>query len=80
MSVNFLIEPLLQMGQIGIRLTQSGMMMPHSCVSGFMFAHPKARYFSLGKIDSEQLTDYARRRGIPVSLMKRYLQSSLIKR
>ncbi len=79
-SVNFLIEPLLQMGQIGIRLTQSGMMMPHSSVSGFMFAHPKARYFSLGKIDTEQLTDYARRRGIPVSLMKRYLQSSLIKR
>lgn len=79
-SVNFLIEPLLQMSQIGIRLTQSGMMIPHSSVSGFMFAHPQARYFSLGKIDGEQLADYARRRGIPVTLMKRYLQSSLIKR
>ncbi len=79
-SINFLIEPLLEMSQIGIRLTQSGMMMPHSSVSGFMFAHPQAHYFSLGKIDNEQLTDYARRRGIPVTLMKRYLQSSLLKR
>ena len=45
-----------------------------------MFAHPQAHYFELGKIDEEQLRDYARRRGIPVELMRRYLQSSLIKK
>ena len=45
-----------------------------------MFAHPRARYFDLGKIDEEQLCDYARRRGIRVELMRRYLQSSLIKK
>jgi hypothetical protein len=48
-------------------------------VSGFMFAHPQARYFDLGKIGEDQLRDYARRRNIPVELMRRFLQSSLIK-
>lgn len=79
-SVNFELDELLHMSQIGIRLTESGMMMPHSSVSGFMFAHPQAHYFDLGKIDEEQLCDYARRRGIPVVLMRRYLQNSLIKK
>ncbi len=44
-----------------------------------MFAHPMARYFELGKIGDDQLRDYARRRGVPVELMKRFLQSSLLK-
>lgn len=79
-SVNFELDRLLTMSQIGIRLTESGMMIPHSSVSGLMFAHPQAHYFDLGKIDEEQLRDYARRRGIPVELMRRYLQSSLIKK
>ncbi len=79
-SVNFELDRLLTMSQIGIRLTESGMMTPHSSVSGLMFAHPQAHYFDLGKIDEEQLRDYARRRGIPVELMRRYLQSSLIKK
>ena len=79
-SVNFELDQLLTMSQIGMRLTESGMMMPHSSVSGLMFAHPQAHYFDLGKIDEEQLRDYARRRGIPVELMRRYLQSSLIKK
>ena len=55
------------------------MMTPHASVSGLMFAHPMARYFELGKIGDDQLRDYARRRGIPVELMKRFLQSSLLK-
>lgn len=79
-SVNFELDQLLTMSQIGIRLTESGMMTPHSSVSGLMFAHPQAHYFDLGKIDEEQLRDYALRRGIPVELMRRYLQSSLIKK
>ena len=79
-SVNFTLDRLLDMGEIGIRLTEIGMMTPHASVSGFMFAHPQARYFDLGKIDEEQLCDYARRRGVPVELMRRYLLSSLWKR
>ena len=68
------------MKQVGIRLTETGMMTPHSCVSGLMFAHPKAQYFELGKIGEDQLRDYAHRRGVPVELMRRFLQSSLLKR
>ena len=79
-SANFLIDQLLDMKQAGIRLTETGMMTPHASVSGFMFAHPKARYFELGKIGDDQLRDYARRRGVPVELMRRFLQSSLIKK
>ena len=78
-SANFLIDQLLDMKQVGIRLTESGMMTPHASVSGLMFAHPMARYFELGKIGDDQLRDYARRRGVPAELMKRFLQSSLLK-
>lgn len=79
-SANFIIDQLLDMKQAGIRLTETGMMTPHASVSGLMFSHPKARYFELGKIGDDQLRDYARRRGVPVELMRRFLQSSLIKK
>ena len=79
-SMNFLLAKLIDMAGIGIRLTQSGMMMPHASVSGLMFAHPKARYFSLGKIGEDQLRDYAHRRGLPVELMRKFLTSSLLKK
>lgn len=79
-SCNFLIDQLLDMKQVGVRLTETGMMTPHASVSGLMFAHPQARYFELGKIGEDQLADYAHRRGIPVELMRRFLQSSLIRK
>lgn len=79
-SVNFVLNDLLDMKQVGIRLTESGMMQPHASVSGFMFAHPKAHYFDLGKIGEDQLRDYARRRGIPVEMMRRFLQSSILRK
>ena len=78
-SINFILSDLLDMKQIGIRLTESGMMMPHASVSGLMIAHPKARYFNLGKIGEDQLRDYASRRGVPVELMRRFLTNSLLK-
>ena len=77
-SMNFLLDRLLDMKTIGIRLTASGMMMPHASVSGLMFAHPAAHYFNLGKIDETQLRDYAHRRGIPVELMRRFLGGCLM--
>lgn len=79
-SVNFLLYDLLDMKEIGIKLTESGMMVPHASVSGFMFAHPQSRYFDLGKIDNEQLEDYAHRRKQPVETLKKYLASSLLKK
>jgi hypothetical protein len=53
------------------------MMQPHASVSGLMFAHPASHYFSVGKIDEEQLTDYAMRRGLPVEEMKRFLGANI---
>lgn len=72
-SVNFIIDRLIDMKNIGIRLTENGAMKPHASVSGLMFAHPKACYFDIGKIDEEQLRDYAQRRHTPVELMRRFL-------
>lgn len=78
-SANFLIDQLIDMKQAGIRLTETGMMTPHASVSGFMFAHPKSHYFELGKIGDDQLRDYARRRGVPVELMRRFLAVNTIR-
>lgn len=74
MSINFVIDKVLGMGEIGIRLTESGMMQPHASVSGLMFAHPQARYFDVGSIGKDQLSDYARRRGLPLELVSRFLR------
>ena len=67
-------DKVLGMGEIGIRLTESGMMQPHASVSGLMFAHPQARYFDVGPIGKDQLGDYARRRGLPLELVSRFLR------
>ena len=79
-SMNFLLYELLDMKGIGINLTESGMMVPHASVSGFMFAHPQSRYFDLGKIDDDQLEGYARRRNKPVEELRKYLASTLLKK
>lgn len=79
-SMNFLLYELLDMKGIGINLTESGMMVPHASVSGFMFAHPQSRYFDLGKIDDDQLEDYACRRNKPVEELRKYLASTLLKK
>ena len=76
-SLNFLIDQLIDMKQIGIRLTESGAMKPHASVSGFIMAHPKARYFSVGKIGDDQLRDYARRRGLPIEVTRKFLAANL---
>lgn len=76
-SLNFLIDELIDMHQIGIHFTESGAMKPHASVSGLMLAHPKSRYFSIGKIGEDQLLDYARRRGLPLELVRRFLAANL---
>ena len=76
-SLNFVLDELLDMKQIGFRLTESGAMKPHASVSGLMLAHPEARYFNLGKIGEDQLRDYARRRGLPVEVLRKFLAANL---
>ena len=74
-SLNFVLDELIDMKQIGIRLTESGAMKPHASVSGLMIAHSQARYFNLGKIGEDQLQDYAHRRGLPVEVCRKFLAS-----
>ncbi|MES1183793.1 MAG: methionine synthase [Myxococcales bacterium] len=61
----------------GIKLTESFAMWPGSSVSGLYFAHPEAQYFSLGKIDRDQVTDYAARKGMTVAEVERWLGPNL---
>ncbi len=57
----------------GMRITESFAMWPGSSVSGLYFAHPESRYFSLGKIDRDQVTDYHERKGMSVADVERWL-------
>lgn len=76
-SINFLLDELLDMKQIGISLTENGMMKPHASVCGLMFAHPASHYFSIGKIGEDQLADYAARRGMSIEETKKFLAANL---
>lgn len=76
-SINFLLNELLGMEEIGITLTENGAMYPHASVCGLIFAHPAAEYFAVGKIGEDQLADYADRRGIPTSEMRKFLAANL---
>ncbi len=61
----------------GIELTESLAMYPASSVCGWYFAHPDSRYFGVGKINNDQLEDYAARKGMSVEEIKRWLGSNL---
>ena len=61
----------------GIKLTESFAMWPGSSVSGLYFAHPEAQYFTLGKIDREQVVDYAARKNMSVAEVERWLGPNL---
>jgi len=61
----------------GIDLTESMAMTPPSSVSGLYFAHPQAEYFGVGKIDRDQVADYARRKGWDLATAERWLSPIL---
>lgn len=71
------IFALLKAQEIGMELTESMAMTPASSVSGFYFAHPEAKYFSVDKIDTDQLEDMASRRSVSVDQLKKWLASNL---
>jgi 5-methyltetrahydrofolate--homocysteine methyltransferase len=68
---------LLNAQEIGMDLTESLAMTPAASVSGIYLSHPEARYFSIGKIDREQVRDYARRDGASVEEIERRLSTVL---
>jgi 5-methyltetrahydrofolate--homocysteine methyltransferase len=61
----------------GMRITESFAMWPGSSVSGLYFAHPESRYFSLGKIDHDQVADYAERKEMTITEVERWLGPNL---
>ncbi|EIC29610.1 MULTISPECIES: methionine synthase [Methylomicrobium] len=61
----------------GITLTESYAMYPAAAVSGWYFAHPEAQYFNVGKINRDQLQDYAKRKGIAEEVAERWLSAHL---
>ena len=73
LSINWLIDQLLDLKQIGITLTEHAMMQPHASVCGLMISHPDARYFAVGSITEEQLSDYARRRNLPPEQLRPFV-------
>ena len=52
-------------------------MIPGASVSGIYFAHPRARYFSVGRLDRDQVEDYAERKGMPFEEVERWLSPNL---
>lgn len=76
-SLNFILDDIIGFKSIGVALTEHGMMQPHASVSGFMISHPQSRYFSVGKIDEEQMRDYANRKNMPVDEVKKYLTANI---
>ena len=61
----------------GITLTESHAMVPTAAVSGWYFSHPDSRYFGLGKINRDQVQDYAKRKGLDIKTMERWLSPNL---
>ena len=68
---------LLGAEQLGMGLTESFAMTPAASVSGLLFAHPSSRYFTVGRVDRDQVEDYALRRGLPVAEVQRWLSPNL---
>ncbi|MFT5386025.1 MAG: 5-methyltetrahydrofolate--homocysteine methyltransferase [Saprospiraceae bacterium] len=63
--------------KVGSELTESYAMYPASSVSGFYFAHPQSKYFGLGKIEEDQVIDYAERKGFSSEEVERWLAPNL---
>ena len=76
-SVNFPLHEILHSEEIGISLTENGVMYPNASVSGLFFAHPQAKYFAVGEISEEQLSDYARRKGRNTEDIRKFLSANL---
>lgn len=73
----FLFELLDATAATGIELTDSFAMYPAASVSGYYLSHPEAKYFGLGKISKDQVTDYAKRKQRPVAEMEKWLAPNL---
>ena len=76
-SEKFKLFDLLDANAAGIELTEHAAMTPAASVSGLYFAHPDARYFTVGRLGEDQIAAYARRKGQSIEAVERWLTSSL---
>lgn len=78
-SINFIINhQILNSHEIGITLTENGVMHPNASVSGIIIAHPQAKYFSIGKISDEQIEFYAQQRGMDIKTVQKFLATNKV--
>jgi 5-methyltetrahydrofolate--homocysteine methyltransferase len=73
----FKLFDLLDATRQGIVLTEHAAMLPAASVSGLYFSHPQAKYFNVGRIDRDQLESYAKRKGMKMEEMERWLGPNL---
>ena len=76
-SEKFKLFDLLNARSIGMELTESGAMTPTAAVAGLYFAHPKSKYFMVGKVGKDQVEDYAKRKSMPLREVERWLRPIL---
>lgn len=78
-SINFVLNnDLLQSKEIGVELTENGVMIPNASVSGLIFAHPQSKYFTIGQISDQQAAEYIKRRGENPELINKFLAANRI--
>jgi 5-methyltetrahydrofolate--homocysteine methyltransferase len=78
-SINFLLNhDLLQSKEIGVELTENGVMIPNASVSGIIISHPESKYFNIGNILEDQLESYVEKRGEDDKLIRKFLNANLI--
>ncbi len=76
-SEKFKLFDLLGAPEAGIALTESAAMTPAASVSGLYFAHPQARYFTVGRLGEDQIAGYAKRKGESIDRVERWLTPNL---
>ena len=77
-SLKPILFDLLNAGEhAGLTLTENFAMLPTAAVSGFYFGHPESQYFGVARIGSDQLEDYAARRGVDLETARRWLRPNL---
>ena len=71
------IFKLLNASEIGVSLTENMAMYPNATISGYYFSHPESKYFSVGKIQEDQIEDYANRKNIKINEVEKWLRSNI---
>lgn len=77
-TTNFTLHDLLSTEEVGIKLTENGVMHPNASVSGLFFSHPQSKYFGIGEIDEAQMVDYANRKKKNPDEIRKFLMANLV--